>query len=211
MKKLFLLAAGLFLSATSFAQIEKGKVSLGGTVGFSISESSMINYDYYMDEVSTEKTQLFQLLPSFGYFVSDNVSLGVTTGVMFEKSSQKGSEVEYKDRIIAFGPTVRYYKMINENFGFFGQGQFLYTSTQSWASNINASGHDSDKLKINGLRIGITPGITYFVSKSVALEASYGFFGYTQSKVKDEEDIKDTEFGLNLDTSSLTFGFQFYF
>jgi hypothetical protein len=66
------------------------------------------------------------------------------------------------------------------------------------------------------LNAGVSPGISIYVSKRVALEANYGFIGYTMNNSKTETAGIETtssqgSFGLNLNPSTLKFGVSILF
>ena len=72
MKKLLLslVAVAAFAFSTQ-AQTEKGKVMLGGNVGFSTSKVDGANKSDFN----------FRAIPSVGYFVSDNIAIGFCSAI----------------------------------------------------------------------------------------------------------------------------------
>ncbi len=137
------------------------------------------------------------LAPEIGYFVSDNVAVGLG---LFYTSSSYDSGMSGVDAIAlnTFGinPYVRYYLINKGAFRMYGQADFVYASAK-----MDADGAESTDF----FSIGVKPGISYNLSDRFAINATFGNLGY--------EDVKDnySKFGLNLDMSSLKFGFTVSF
>lgn len=70
----------------------------------------------------------------------------------------------------------------------------------------------------NGYFIGISPGLTYFMTKRLALETQLGFFGYTNDESSFEDGqgnsnrtSESSNLSFNLNSSNLFFGLSYYF
>ena len=63
MKTIILLSFSLVLTATAFAQINKGQFLIGGSINFESTKDNYSNYD------SHESTDLF-ISPNIGYFIN---------------------------------------------------------------------------------------------------------------------------------------------
>src|SRR5690349_3679248 len=108
MKKLLLsLVAVSALAFTTQAQTEKGKIIVGGNAAFSTSKS---------DADGAKSNTSFKIVPSVGYFVSDNIAVG--TGVGYSYDKQIG---ESQNQAFVVSPFGRYYANLSESFKFFGQ------------------------------------------------------------------------------------------
>ena len=72
--------------------------------------------------------------------------------------------------------------------------------------------------KVTDLEIGITPGLVFFPTNKVGLEASFGFVGFSYRTSKtdlgggDELKISDSTFGLNANSirPNFSLGFRYY-
>ena len=84
MKKLSAIILFSLFALTANAQIEKGKVQVSGS--FNISSI----------EVNGIETNRFDLTPQAGYFLSDNISLGVVLGY------QSAGNSNAKDKLFSF-------------------------------------------------------------------------------------------------------------
>ena len=59
--------------------------------------------------------------------------------------------------------------------------------------------------------LGIAPGAYYYITPKIALECKFGWFGFRSYVEKQDNDDKDitNDFGLNINSSSLSFGFTY--
>lgn len=137
----------------------------------------------------------FGIAPEAGYFVSDNLAVGL--GVFYNYSkfnpdAEGASDIKYNT--FGVNPYARYYFLNKGDFRMYGQLGFVYSSSDP------DEGKSTDYFEIM-----VRPGISYNVSNRFAINATFGELGYSQTK--DYESF----FGLNLDMSSLRFGFTVSF
>lgn len=89
-KNLIILGCALFLSAAASAQT-KGDMTIGGNLGFGIGSHSWKSITKVDNTTTTSKDSTpsgsFSFIPSFGYFVVDNLQLNV--GLGYEMSAEK--------------------------------------------------------------------------------------------------------------------------
>ena len=131
------------------------------------------SYNSYSYEGGSSSTEL-NVNPSIGYFVIDNLALGAQLGY----NLPSGSEAT-----IMGGPFVRYYFVsLASNVKLFGQADAEFSKTAG-ASEISTN-------------IGGSAGLASFISKSTALEVSFGYHKNTLAKL--------SQFGVNV-------GFQIHF
>jgi len=146
MKHLFTLLMLIAFSIHLSAQIQKGTVLLGGTVGFNrISEDGNgISYANFS--------------PNFGYFFSNQFALG--SSLDFVLVANDG------DSKSSFGlsPFARYYFSDSGNSRFFGQAKvgFLTGDTDFFE-------------KSTALTFGVGIGADFFLNEHVAIEAFLGY------------------------------------
>ena len=140
-----------FISFSLFAQspISKGTITLNGNLYFS-SQS----YDN-----SNSSQSILSLNPQFGYFVIDNLSLNLSFD--YKRTSTDGTNTSY-----GFGPNIRYYFNMENYFPFLSLGY-------SFTKNI----YSENDNELSGNQIILGAGITYMITKNVALETllSYRF------------------------------------
>lgn len=201
MKKLLLsLVAVSALAFSTQAQTEKGKILLGGAVGFNSTKS----------EGASKSDIRFNIVPSAGYFISDNFAIGTGVGYNYNK------EVSEKQLTQSFevSPFGRYYVGLSDQFKFFGQ----LSVPMSFGNLKTVDGVTGDV----GSKVGTTteigvqlaPGFAFYPTKRVGIEVSVDGLGYNNFTVKDVatgNKAKTDSFGLDASTITPKLGVMFHF
>jgi outer membrane protein len=209
MKKNFLLVALLF-SAIITAQTEKGTFAISGKTGLGFN-STTVKYENGGNTTNGPKTNSFNISPSFGYFVIDNLSLGLDFNYTTVTTKQKiltlspdainGMIVDEKitQNTLSIVPTATYFfskgktrPYINAGIGYGNTKQKnSYSALSAEVSNYNISN--------NGLVWGAGAGLAYFISKTVSFDLGldYSEFSFKQNNVK----TKSGAFGANIGIS----------
>lgn len=148
-----MLIAGTCIAGTAaHAQIQQGNLMVG---------ANLANLDIGLQNGASVK---FNLNPRLGYFVKDNVAIGGLVKLGVDYAKNRGTTVSYG--IGAFG---RYYLgdkkyEILKHTRFFGEANAGFGGT-----NTKVSG--SDAITTNGLDLGVGPGVAYFITPNIGLEA----------------------------------------
>jgi len=213
MKNAFLLLT-LLAATTSLAQaqtaIPAGTVSLGGGIGYSRHTTEDTYNNISGGTYTSENTyNRFRITPAVGYFVADNLAIGLNLGYAISKDSDSDAQ---KETAFQVGPYVQYYKMLNEQFGLVGTLGAGYQSS----SAPSVSNNILYRFESSGFYAGITPGIVFFPVPKFGISASIGGLTYDRITEKNEADPTDKErtesnFGANFGFEQLTFGGTFYF
>jgi len=200
MKKLLLslvAVAGLVYGAN--AQTEKGKVILGGSVGFNSTKV----------EGAAKSDVSFNIIPSAGYFVANNFAIGTGVGYTYNKevSSLKQNEA------FVVAPFGRYYVGLSDQFKFFGQ---LSVPMAFGNNKVVASNGDTGAKVASTTSIGvnIAPGFAFFPTKRIGIEVSVNGLGYQNFQAKNEvtgNKVTTNSFGLEADTFAPKLGVMFHF
>lgn len=195
MKKVLLSLTALFAFGLVSAQdteggFANGDLFISGAAGFSNESTGDV------------KTNGFTVSPRVGYFVSENIAVGVALGYTSTTDKAPGSE-DIKNSMFEVGAFGRYYFTPASKFSLFGQLGVAYATNKYEEGDFEA--------KSNGFNIGLAPGINYFVSDHFALEATFGILGYSTSKPDgDGAESTDTfDFGINM--SNINFGVVYKF
>lgn len=202
MKKLIMVAI-VALGALS-VNAQKGTWYLGtsglGTIANDVGVYGPMTGVVSTDYKNTGTDLRFGLAPEAGYFVDDNFAVGLGVFYTFSKFSPDADGAE-DEKCNTFGvnPYARYYFLNSGNFRLYGQLGFVYSSSDPDIDNADSTDY---------LEFAVRPGISYNVSDRFAINATFGALGYSQEK---EGDYKESTFGLNLDMSSLRFGFTVSF
>jgi hypothetical protein len=175
--KSYLLLASL-ITMSAFAQVEKGKISIGGSSIFGVSAyKNHTKTDDY--EYTNEKTTSITLNPQIGFFVANGLSIGfnVSSGInIYDEDSYKTTAISF-----GLGPFVKYYygtykvkPMLAASFG----GTFTHEKIKS----------TSEKANIGSLNASIGGGLGIFPNEKVALDIIMGFMYDNQKQLNDNED-----------------------
>lgn len=153
--------------------LKQGVYSLGGSVSLTISNEEFNNVKYKYFNIL--------LAPSYGYFVTKNISINGRFGfsyMEYESSSNMGSTHKGYSRYYSLGVGVRYYFDKETIIPFIGIGG-------DYSKSYNSESE--------GKGVSFIGGINYFISKEVALEP---FLSYSISSYN----------GLNQNSSDFRFG-----
>ncbi len=198
MKKLFLtLSAAIAVTFAANAQTEKGKTILGGNV----------SYDYTKVKDADVEAHSLNILPSVGFFVSDNFAIGTGIGYAYEENTSL-AEVFGGNKVSAFSvaPFARLYKG-DGDFKFFGQ----LSVPMAWGS---AKADDTKKGNTESYGVAVSPGFAYFPTSKIGIELSVRGLYYQNNSLKPEEGgekVSTNSFGLNANSLAPSIGVQFYF
>lgn len=197
MKKLSIIAAiaALFVAKVNAQETEtpafgfdQGNVFLEGSFSFS-------SYKNNNEPVTTRTGFVFT--PKVGYFVTEDLAVGVQLGVSSykEKVEVLNTSVEEKTTGLEAGVFGRYY--------FLDLGQRFKTYAELGV-NFGGTKYDdgidgTDDRKINGIGAGIGLGINYFVTEKMAI--SFGLsdiLSYRTSKVDVDGAESENNFNANI-------------
>ena len=221
MKKLLTIAMLCTSALAANAQTEKGKFILGGTIGYSSNKSE--------GSTSSQKETNLDLLPSAGYFVRENLALGL--GIGYSRSirdvnykSEPSVHYAYYNRkditnYFAISPFIRHYVNLSEKFKYFSQ----FSVPMKWgnirsedgANNPAADVIPDSKSKTTSISLAIEPGFAYFPTKKIGIQLTVGRLSYVWDKTEDKansfnKDVKSHTFNLGTNFLSPGIGIQFY-
>lgn len=210
--------------------IPKGQWMLGTT--FSYSEHEDGNYKFLVLEDIKTTGYTFKVSPFFGYFIRDNVALGGRFAYnrsftdlgnisldIDEDLNFSISDMKYLEHNFSATGFVRTYLPIGNSkvFGLFNEARATY----GFGQGKNSSGVDKDYSAtyqtINSLEIGMSPGLTAFITNYAAVEVSVGVLGFKAKWVDQETDKIETgtrrtsSANFKIDLFSINLGMNFYF
>ncbi len=208
-KSLLALGAVLALSFSANAQWSEGSIAATGILGFSSNGTTVDDGTNSTDQFSGSN---FGIGVNGAYFIMDNVSVGLGLGFGNATTTDEITSTETSNNVFTLSVEGRYYMPYTESFSMYGSvGLGFGSGTQT----TTVAGAESEE-SLSELNAGLGVGLAYFVSDNVFLDANYGFLGYTSASTT--QDIAGTEvvttvsdFGLNLDLTSITFGVGFLF
>jgi len=200
MKKIILTVAAVF--AFGFANAQDKKESSEGfskgdvfvTGAFSLGSTNNKNND--------EKTSSFEIAPQVNYFVTENISLGLSVGFASDKADVNGVDTQ-DDSSVSFGLAGRYYFTPASKFSVFGQLAAEYVST---TDNLS-----TPEFKVNGFGAGLGLGLNYFVSSNFSIETSLAVLQFASAKADVTGAENVTAFGFGGDWRAVSFGVNYKF
>lgn len=196
--------------------IEKGTWNLRGNASLSFQENKS-NYNQ-LQNVSENSSHYLVLAPSFGYALKNDIVIGVGLqyGNQKGENSNTGLDIDnrYTNKIQSIGltPYIRGYKGIGKQLSLYLQAEAGYN--RFWNTSDQNGVDSNNDIRGNNVFIGISPGITYFLNKKLAIESTIGSLSYSFGDRKSEEEtdsyLKSTNFRVAL-ASDLFFGIAYYF
>ncbi|MBB3124943.1 outer membrane protein [Mesoflavibacter sabulilitoris] len=184
MKKLLFAAALVAFGFTANAQEEQtfgfaeGDVIVEGNLGFN-SEN---------DKNTEIETSAFEFNPKVGYFLSDDLAVGVQLMLDTDKETDGMADTEIKTTTLGAGVFARYYFLdLGKRFKTYGEFGVGFDSAKT---EVEVPGVDVDDFKTNGIGAGLGLGLNYFVKENIAIN-----FALTDvlSFRSDKADVDDAE------------------
>lgn len=159
MKKV-LLAGAIALFGLSNAQIAKGTTYLSGQVGYSSTQ----------DNNTDSKVEDFTIVPTVGYFVGNNVAVGLGVGYANTSNTTTSAltNVETKLSTDAFvvAPFVRKYWTVGEKLYIFGQLEVPMAFGKDKAEYSGTASQFNTESKFTSIGVNVKPGLDYFLNKT---------------------------------------------
>jgi hypothetical protein len=220
MKKVLIGLVFIVMAGALNAQYDAGKILMTGGLNFS---STTPKYEVKSGSNTTTsegtKTTMFGINLMGGYFLADNIAVGLGVGYDNTKSTFKTDNTESTetDNMMSVAPFARYYIPYTEQFAFFGQLTAGFGFGKTKDETKTGSTTTTTEADNSMIMIGVSPGFSYMMTDRVGLEMRYGFLGWSSytSKVEgtgdDYSKLTVSTFGLNLDLNSLVFGISVLF
>lgn len=193
MKKLLVVGA-VALFASMNAQMEKNSWIVSGKTGIDFN-SSTSKYSSQGNSIDGPKVSTFSISPSVGYFVVDNLAIGVDLGFNSTKTTFTNAalDVDYTDKTSTFTilPNATYYfptaSKVRPYLGA-GVGYGSLTGYNEITDTNSTNG---------GFLWGAKGGLVYLVNSNIGLDLGAGYSSFT---------VKQTEQNIELKTVANTFG-----
>lgn len=214
MKKLFLSASLAFFGIVS-AQTEKGSFFISGKTNLGFT-SNTIKYKAQGQTFDGPKTNTFTISPNVGYFVIDNLALGVALD--FKSSTTKikaGTEIESPDdptftngtketqTILSIIPNATYFFSEGKTRPYLNTGiGFANTKNKNNYIMYNSSGDilfSNSETKSDGFVWTANGGLIFLITENIALDLGLGYTNYSYKN--DGVKISSGAFGANAGVS----------
>lgn len=176
MKKVFLLAITLAFTNVIFAQTEKGKFVLSGATGLQFI-SSKIDYKYDGKLQGDDTQSSFSIMPSIGYFVIDNLAVGLSANFSSTTEKYEGGKHTVSSTMLL--PTAIYYFPVAGQIKPLLQvGAGLMYTREKGSFNVD---------KMSGLALNFGGGVAYFINDYLSLNLG---LSYNMANLKDNDNSK---------------------
>lgn len=170
MKKLLLSLLILLSISSVFAQTEQGKFLVGASSNLNFVTNSSRDFFDGEDVNRVSKANTYQISPVIGYFVADNISIGLAlnlSGASTKFTSDFG-ENESKNNSFSISPFFKYYFTEGNFKPFFGGGVGLGTGKFERITN----GFESKSLSVF---FNLNAGVAYFINDKVSIELGLNY------------------------------------
>lgn len=192
MRSVLLSISFILLGFHANAQWSQGSILATGNLGFA---SGSTKVESNSTTTTTTKTSSFNFGLNGGYFIQDNLAVGLRIGYQTNATTNPQTDITTSYNTFSYGAFGRYYLPVNEAFAFYGQ---LAVDLS------NGSANNTDE---SSFSTGAGVGMSYFLTDVLFLDANYGFLGYTSNKsTNNGVSTRTGSFGLNLDITSINFG-----
>jgi len=208
MKKLTLIALLAFFG-TANAQTEtattlptaKGNWIIGGStnLGFNSNKATQKSGDYSVDG---QKTTTFNVTPTVGYFVIDNLAVGLNLGYEVQKQDASydfNQTAKVTNTVFSVIPSVTYFIEADSK-------AFPYISAGAGYAAIKTKVASTETQNDNFFVWGGKAGLAYFITPSIAIDLG---LNYQQLSTKYEETFSTTENKVIFKTLGASIGFNF--
>lgn len=185
------------------AQPEPGKIFIGGNIGI-----HSIDQKFKDDgTITNEETHSnLIILPRAGYFLSERLAFGIQTGISSSVSKFPDDDPDKRSTsLFVLAPFGRYYLTG-------GTGGIYAELTLGLGAGKSKVFYQTGTVETNqtSLSFDIGPGLYYYMTPTIALEAKFGILGYSLDIEKDgDQKFVENEFIFNFFPSGITFGISF--
>ncbi|MFL5748299.1 MAG: outer membrane beta-barrel protein, partial [Niastella sp.] len=190
---------------TTRAQISKGAVWVGGSIGYNQSKN-----DFKDAAVKDYKNSSFNVSPAIGFVVKDNLVVGFRLNYGHDKSENYGSTSESKSNSYGGGIFVRKYIPVISRVYVFGEAGAAYAYSKGDDTRQEYVNGSYVNIKTNSkgfsTNLSVTPGLAVAITKKFQLETSLNSLlgvGYNKSKKTTERPTSSFD---NMTTDQFTAG-----
>jgi hypothetical protein len=216
MNKLLYLAilSGAATTAQAQTAIPAGTILLGGGIGYSHQTQKAEILIGNTPSTGQSVRSQFLLAPSVGYFIADNLAIGLDLGYTASKNKFTSAITGVTNSLdpnttLRVGPYVQYYKMLSDQFGILGT---LAAGYQHGVTNGYVTPSVTYQTKTNGYYAKLTPGLIFFPIPKLGISASIGSLAYDRTTEKPTTGAPVvSNFGASFGLDRLQFGGTYYF
>lgn len=168
--RICLTTLGLFMAISLMAQIHRGTISTGGSVGMQFSAF----------QSTKERKFNADFLPDVSFFIAKNTSLGPNVGYGITSNVLKSNNSKVLTHRFLLGPMFRHYFTITPRFYVFSGASVSFTYGKTRYGDVTTPNFtDYNSWGVNW-RVG--PGFAALLTPSTALEFGPSYVGYYETR-----------------------------
>ena len=190
MKNRFVTIGILLVCLSAKGQFNQGGWVLSGAIGGSYTSSAFESDFGGGSSTSNTVSRSFNLNMAAGYFIIDNLAVGITSGYTYNGTITENDNSTDKlfSHSYSIGGFARYYIPITNKLAFSTQLGTFYRSRSSMLENITGStSTTTNEGTATIFQVAISPGFTYFISNRIGLNANLGNLAYSHEKLIDKQ------------------------
>ncbi len=207
-----------------FRPFKKSNFYLG--LAFSLEDKKLFNTDYLIEQVLNGGKKNFDILLKGGYYIGSYAMVGINLKYFenkFEGDIYRSPDTLQSNSIsrgFYITPNIRTSVPLtaNERLSFFSEVGITYGRSTSLSRDIkNVDEVEKVFSTTNNLRIGLSPGITFFAMENFAFEVQLNLLGYnldiidkTVNGVDESRQVRQNV-DFKIDILSLELGLAYYF
>lgn len=221
MKHVVIGALLVLAGGTVQAQTAKGRVLLGGGLGYYETNSSLAPIG--SSSGNSLRITTGTVAPQVGYFLTNKLVVGPALVLNWQRNETSGYDQlsAYRNttrrNTLDVGPYARYYQLLGEKFGFFGQLNLMYVRQYGRITSTQPNTYSQSE-RLRGGYATLQPGFVYFPTSKFGLELLCGYFGYFRSRTQSDSaqpgaptyTSHNREFRADLNLAALRLGASFY-
>jgi hypothetical protein len=173
---------------------------IGGYVGMYKSDFNSHDDSY------NSKDRTFDIDARVGYFIRNNLALGVRVGYErttsdFTTVSDLSNDLSSRSKTLRLGLFMRNYFRLGRRIRFFVEtGAVAGFGSLEYHDSLYGPTH-TETGDLFTFKLGFMPGVVIFLNRGLAVEATAGFFGLSYRKTKSD----DAETGVSVTVTDLDF------
>lgn len=179
-----LLLITLLVANNAGAQLTKGSFSLGSNLSFDASNITEKNKNGNKNVLPT--TFNLAVNPKLGYFVMENLALGVDINFIYTRDTISTSSETTSRTHFLMGPFGRYYFLLNDNLYLF------------FEASVGLGIRSTPELSKTLLGAGAGPGLSFFLTDNVALETMAKYNYYQTSGTDQTETVNNLNMSIGM-------------
>lgn len=203
-KKMIMMAVLCAVGTAATAQLEKGKVMVGGNVSY---------YKNVYRNGPESETTYNSISPTAGLFLKNNLAIGTSIRYGHSYSGDLGNFERQSN--FALIPFVRYYLNITTDFKFFTE--FVAIAGMGRSKGLSNYNNQRFKKKTQEFGAGISPGLTFLPAKRWSIDLRFSLLDYTNVRVKNNSPnaentkyVGSDNFNFGLNTLNPSVGVQYH-